>query len=264
MERNQRIVNLCHNRLIFNLQDFLLNNDDDHKFKSFDNTDKSILIDELQKNYNDVHDDDIPEDKEIEHLPSILKKLKITFSGVYEIISEESNIKNNFFDCVINQALPQKNIFLFSNRLNLTSYPKKNVNIFLVTSYLELHIYLNILYNHLKDNCIEQSIIIINDFSSICYELDVLPTHFKITVELVAICRRIVDLTGAVILCGSIPRKSGNIQHLNIGGLMPSPWRNVPFYYVYLTKNNSQVIAKLENTFENTLEIIDLTELNKF
>lgn len=264
MERNHRLVTLCHNRLIFNLQDFLTMDDDDHKYKSFDKTDKIAVITDFQKNYSDALEDVELGDFESKDKIPLLCKIKATFNGVYEIISEDTILRTRFFDCLIEQIKTNRSVFVLSNRLNLTHYPNKNIQTFLVTRYVDLQLYLNLLYEHLRDKQLRDSIILINDFTSICYELDVLPVHFKITVELVSVCRKLVDLTKATILCGSLPRKSGNIQQLNIGGIMPSPWRNLPCKYIYLTNNGNQVVAKVENTFECTLEIIDLSELNNF
>lgn len=264
MEKNQQLVTLCHNRLIFNFQDFLTIDDDEHKYKSFEKTDKFNFISEFQKIYNEIDENPYDNDMEPVDTPEILKKLNITRNGVYEIICDDSSLKSKFFDYVIDQVKTNRAVFMFTNCLNLTNYPSKNIQIHTIHRYVELHVHLNVLYEHLKTKHTYNAIILINDFTSICYELDVLPTHFKITVELVAICRKLVDHTKAVILCGSLPRKSGNIQQLNIGGIMPSPWRNLPAKFVYLARNGSYVGGKVENTFENCSEIVDISELTNF
>lgn len=164
---------------------------------------------------------------------------------IVEIIGDSGQGKSLLIKRMIDTLPGDYVCFLINNKINLTTYFKKDLIKKTVLDIQDLSLCLAKLSKLISAQNIKFPVIFIDDFSVLLYDLESFSSYTLRLIDLVSILRKIRDeLLGTIIVTG-LPKKSfkrGNY----LGSIIPSPWRCIANRQIYVSMDkkslNSQVV----------------------
>ena len=239
MNDMDKLVELCRNNMIFNEQD-LLSPDFEHYSKT-----NKVAYTELLTKFSEFREyPKLPPTQNL-NFSQMEELIGINEAGVYEIVGDNQSGKTFLINKLLETSKPENTNFLITSfYCPLTSTPelKQRVVFTMEELFTTLALFLEF--------CIEEKIygprIFIDDLSVILYEIDQLVVYMMNLSEFSALCLRIKEQIGGVIIGACLPKKDKH-RTGKLGSIIPSPWRSIPLKVIY-------VEAAIENLLVETID----------